>query len=174
VNVFTDRLYTRLETTSNYSATANIHKLPQHPLSLFQPAVSSPAVPWQRLLTVEILQLRALRSSLHNLPCRTPLNYQLTLPFVYILTWTTQKTQFCFCCVRVSCPWNVFTEPFPRNGSGAEHRKHCSSVVACMLRALPSNGRFLQSHRLAKDLYATIRQSSYHSALYSLATDVIN
>jgi hypothetical protein len=37
-----------------------IHKSPQHPLSLFQPAVSLPAVPWQRLQTVEIFQLHAL------------------------------------------------------------------------------------------------------------------
>jgi hypothetical protein len=29
-----------------------IHKSPQHPLSLFQSAVSSPAVPWERLLTM--------------------------------------------------------------------------------------------------------------------------
>jgi hypothetical protein len=45
VNGFIDHLYTRLGTTSNYSATANLHKSPQHPLSLFQPAVPSPAVP---------------------------------------------------------------------------------------------------------------------------------
>jgi hypothetical protein len=36
---------------------STIHKSPQHLLSLFQPAVSSPAVPWQRLSTVEMLQL---------------------------------------------------------------------------------------------------------------------
>jgi hypothetical protein len=35
-------------------------KSPQHPLSLFQPAVSSPAVPWQHLVTVEIFQLHML------------------------------------------------------------------------------------------------------------------
>jgi hypothetical protein len=34
-----------------------LYKSLQHTLSLFQPAASSPAVPWQRLLTVEILQL---------------------------------------------------------------------------------------------------------------------
>jgi hypothetical protein len=37
-----------------------LYKSPQHLPSLFQPAVSSPDVPWQRLLTVEILQLHAL------------------------------------------------------------------------------------------------------------------
>jgi hypothetical protein len=36
---------------------STLYKSPQHPLSLFQPAVSSPIVPWQQLLTVEILQL---------------------------------------------------------------------------------------------------------------------
>jgi hypothetical protein len=50
---------------------STIHKSPQHPLSVSQPAVSSPAVPWQRFLTVEILQLHALRFYLHSLPCRT-------------------------------------------------------------------------------------------------------
>jgi hypothetical protein len=33
--------------------------------------VSSPAVPWQRVLTMEILQLHAPRSSLHRLPYKT-------------------------------------------------------------------------------------------------------
>jgi hypothetical protein len=46
---------------------STIHKSPQHLLSLFQPAVSSSAIPWQRFLTVEILQLHALRSSIHRL-----------------------------------------------------------------------------------------------------------
>jgi hypothetical protein len=52
-------------TTSNYSAVTDLHTLqittaPAKPISL--PVVSSPAVPWQRLLTVENLQLHALRS----------------------------------------------------------------------------------------------------------------
>jgi hypothetical protein len=50
---------------------ATIHKSRQHSLSLFQPFVSSTVSPGQRLLTVEILQLHALRSSLHRLPYRT-------------------------------------------------------------------------------------------------------
>jgi hypothetical protein len=45
---------------------STILKLPQHVLSLFQPAVSSQAVPWQRLFTVEILQLQ--RPSLPSQP----------------------------------------------------------------------------------------------------------
>jgi hypothetical protein len=50
---------------------STIHKSPQGPLSLFKSAMSSPAVPWQWLLTVEILQLDALKSFLHRLPYRT-------------------------------------------------------------------------------------------------------
>jgi hypothetical protein len=49
--------YVRLGTKSNYSATANLHssQITTAPDKTFQPAVSSPAVPWQCLLTVEIL-----------------------------------------------------------------------------------------------------------------------
>jgi hypothetical protein len=51
-----------------------LYKSSQHPLGLFQPAVFAPVVPWRRLLKVEILQLHALRSYLHSLPCRTQLS----------------------------------------------------------------------------------------------------
>jgi hypothetical protein len=53
-----------------------LHTSLQQHLSCFQIAVSSPAVPLQRLLTVEILQLLALTSYLYSLPCRTA--YELT------------------------------------------------------------------------------------------------
>jgi hypothetical protein len=68
---------TWLGTTSNYSTTAYlpIHKSPQHPLSLSS-LLFSLAVPWQRLPTVEILQLPALRSFLHYLLYRIELPIQ--------------------------------------------------------------------------------------------------
>jgi hypothetical protein len=71
---FIASLYTRLVTTSNYSPNANLHNLqnttaPAKPF--FRPAVSPSAVPWQRLLTMEILQLPALTSFLHRRPFRT-------------------------------------------------------------------------------------------------------
>jgi hypothetical protein len=73
--IYWHHLYTQLGTTSSYRATAisTIHKSSQHPLSLFQPAVSSPAVPWQWLLTVEILQLHTLKFCLNggSLPTAT-------------------------------------------------------------------------------------------------------
>jgi hypothetical protein len=65
-------LYTRLVSTSNHSDTAILHnsQITTAKVSFFQPAVPSPVVPWQRLLTMEILQLHALKSSLHRFPYR--------------------------------------------------------------------------------------------------------
>jgi hypothetical protein len=60
---FINHLYTQSGTTSNYSAIAYLHTLQittAHAKSFFQPAVSSTAVPWQRYLKMEILQLSAL------------------------------------------------------------------------------------------------------------------
>jgi hypothetical protein len=70
--------HSELQVITALSLISTFYKSPQHPLSLFQPAVSSSAVPWQRLLTVEIFQLHTLRPSLHSLPCRT--HSQLTTP----------------------------------------------------------------------------------------------
>jgi hypothetical protein len=58
---------------------STIHKSPQHLLSLLQPAVSSPAIPWQQLLTVQILQPHALRSFLHSILYRTELSTQVKI-----------------------------------------------------------------------------------------------
>jgi hypothetical protein len=80
---------------------STIHKSPQHPLSLFQSAVSSPAVPWQRLLRVEILQLHTLNSSLQ----RHPYIVDLIAPVVFQLLGmdhaeTPPFQQYLHCCVR--------------------------------------------------------------------------
>jgi hypothetical protein len=59
VTRFIDHLYTRLGSKSNHSAMLlifTVHKTPQHPPGLFQPAMSSPTIPWQQLLTAEIHQ----------------------------------------------------------------------------------------------------------------------
>jgi hypothetical protein len=60
-----------LQATTAPQLISTIQKLPQYPLSLSQPAMSSQVVPRQRLLTVEILQLHAPKSSLHRLPYGT-------------------------------------------------------------------------------------------------------
>jgi hypothetical protein len=56
--------------TSNYSATANLHN---SQITTAPSLLPSPAIPWQWLLTVEILQLHLLRFHLQCLLCRTAL-----------------------------------------------------------------------------------------------------
>jgi hypothetical protein len=81
---------------------STIHKSPQHPLSfLFHPTVSSQAVPWQRLLTVEIFQLHALRSFLHRLPQRTG----LVAPIIFVITpryGPSRKLRSSVACISVA------------------------------------------------------------------------
>jgi hypothetical protein len=60
-----------LKTITALSLISTIHKSSQQPLSLFQSAVSSLAVPLQWLLRVEIHQFHVLRFYLHSLPYRT-------------------------------------------------------------------------------------------------------
>jgi hypothetical protein len=68
-----DPLYTPFGTTGNCNAVANFHssQITEAPSKPFQSAVPSPAVPQQRLLSVEILQLPSLRFFLHRLSYRT-------------------------------------------------------------------------------------------------------
>jgi hypothetical protein len=123
VTRFTDHLYIRLVSTSNYSATANPNnsQIITTP-AVLQPAVSSPAVAWQRLLTMEILH--SLKSSFHRLPYRTT-DFQLTLSLVTFLHGPRINTPFPLlqpnCCIiknLLPSSGTVFTEPWPRNGSG--------------------------------------------------------
>jgi hypothetical protein len=72
LNTFTHHLELQVITVSLLMST--LHKSPQHPLKLCQPAVSSPAISWQWLLTADILQFQMLRISLHSLLCRTRLS----------------------------------------------------------------------------------------------------
>jgi hypothetical protein len=89
---------------------STLHKSPQHRLSIFQPTVSSSTVPWQRLITVEILQLHALRFYLHSLLCRTQLLTKWVAPIVF--------------------------KVIPRHGP---HRKHVRFHCLVQLLQLPSN-----------------------------------
>jgi hypothetical protein len=89
----------------------------------FRNLVSSSAVPWQRLLTVEIHQLPALRFYLHSLPCRSQISTDnWVAPLVFNITTlhgTSRKRRFqqkLYCCVPIRSRGNVFTDPLPRNG----------------------------------------------------------
>jgi hypothetical protein len=107
---------------------STFYKSQQHPLSLFQPAVSSQTVPCHRLLTVEILQLHALKSSLSggslptaSFPHRLPYRTDLVAPLVFLITpfhGPSRKhrfQQYLYCCMCMRCCGKVFIEPLPRN-----------------------------------------------------------
>jgi hypothetical protein len=70
----------------------------------------------------------------------------------FITTWHRPNRKHSFQQWRYCCR-RVFTDPLLRNGL---HNIIVLLLCACMLRELPSNGRCLQSHRLAADLYAII------------------
>jgi hypothetical protein len=85
-----------------------IYKSTQHPLSLYQHAVSTPVVPWQRLLTVDILQLHALTPLLvgHRLATELMLRRasrdSTRIPPTYTRTALPQFNQARLYCISVS------------------------------------------------------------------------
>jgi hypothetical protein len=93
-----------------------IYKSPQHQLRFFEPAVLSVAVPWQRFLTLEIIQLYAVISSLNcgslpsdSFPHSLPYRSDSVAPNVFLTTplqGTSRKhrfQQFPCCCMRIRC-----------------------------------------------------------------------
>jgi hypothetical protein len=116
-----------LQAITTLSLIYTLYKSPQHPLRLFQPAVSSPAAPWQRLLTVEFLQLQVFRIYLHSLPCRTQMNWlgqsqSQSQSYVTIdgqsanLSWNNApiwglRPEFCYCqAVAGLLMWGAFSD----------------------------------------------------------------
>jgi hypothetical protein len=73
---FIDHWYTRHVSTITWKSLT-----PQHMLGIFQPAMSSPAIPWQRFLTMEILRLYTLKCSLHRTELSTDLALTLSLAY---------------------------------------------------------------------------------------------
>jgi hypothetical protein len=148
-------------TASNYSATADLQnsQIITAPAKLFfQPAVSSQAVPWQRLLTVEILELHAPRSYLHSFPCRPQLNSTQHCPLLITARHGPHRKHHSFIfafvsfvagtCLPSSCPETV--------AARTTENIVPLSLRACMFRAIHSNCRRLQSVRLATGLRAKI------------------
>jgi hypothetical protein len=113
-------LYTRPGTTSNHSATANLHN---------SQMTTAPAKPFTACCVFTKRSLAtasnsgdssasALKSSLHSLPYKI----DLVDPFMFLLTplhGPSRKHSFqeyLYCCMRICWHDNVFTEPLPRNG----------------------------------------------------------
>jgi hypothetical protein len=112
----------------NFNATDNLHnsQITKAPDKIFHPAVSSPAVPWQRLLAMENLQFHVLKSSLNGDSLQTTSLPQIPAiaPIVFSITAlhrpskknnTVSNSTFIVTCV-IRCRGNVFTEMLPRNG----------------------------------------------------------
>jgi hypothetical protein len=78
---FIDHLYTRLGTTSSDSATVNPHnsQITIAPVKRFPACSIFTSRSLATAITVEILQVYALRSSLHRLPYRTDFKVKVTL-----------------------------------------------------------------------------------------------
>jgi hypothetical protein len=124
---FTDHLYTRFGTTNSYSAIANIQTLQiARAHSKFLPACCV----FTSLCLVTSSNsgdssASALRSSLNgcSLPTKlfssqTPVQNWLGYPsfLLYNSSARPAQTTSFFCCMRIRCRGNVFTEPFPNSG----------------------------------------------------------
>jgi hypothetical protein len=122
VNGFIDHLYTRLGTTSNYSATSYLHN---------SQITTAPAKPFPACCVIISRSLATASNSGDSsasraqvLSSQPPLqnwtNDWLSSLAYNISARTTYKTprfqQQLYFCVRIRCRGNVFTEPLPRNG----------------------------------------------------------
>jgi hypothetical protein len=109
MNLLTTYTYdSELQELTTLSLIYTLYKSLQRLPSLLQPAVSSPAIPWQQLLSVEILQLHMLRFYLHSLSCRTLLNSLSKSKAKLLCTWQFTTNQF----VLVSGPLSLMTRVF--------------------------------------------------------------
>jgi hypothetical protein len=105
-------------TTNNYKTIA-ISTLYKITLSIFQPAVSSLIVAWQRLLTM-VTPLLPYSSPLWT---AAPSQLPSLASVVFLITplhGPSRKhrfQQYLYCCILIRCLGTVFTKPLPRNGS---------------------------------------------------------
>jgi hypothetical protein len=140
--------------TSNYSSVANLY-----PLQITRThAKTSQSAFASRFLITDLNNVDSSASTPTSLLSGEYPTTKFIAPPVVIITsrHEPRRKPFFYCCDRVRCHGNVFPVPFPTKGCGSDHRKHCSSIVACKLRTSPSNGRCLQSYCLATGLWATM------------------
>jgi hypothetical protein len=150
---FIDLLYTQLGTTSNFSAIANLDTLQiitardksfpvccgsfSHSLVPASDSGDSPA--------------NAFKSSFHRLSYRT----DLVAPIVFLITpWHGPSTKrrfqhYLYCCMRIRCRGNVFTEPFPSSG--------------CLFLLIKTR---LPSNQWCRGLKSSKRELAYRSSGY--------
>jgi hypothetical protein len=154
VNGFVYHLYTRLGTTTSYRANANLHN------SQITTAHTKPfpacCVVTSRSLATAYNSADSSASRAQILSAELPLKQLCLLlitsrhgphrkhhsPLVALMS-VAAGTCLPNRCSETAAAWTTESTVF-------------SLFLACMLWALPSNGRCLQSHRLATGLYATI------------------
>jgi hypothetical protein len=113
-----------LQVITAISLISTLYKSPQHPTSLFQPAVFSPAFLWQRFLAMDILQLHALTVSCAEL------SFQLT---------TDNSTNW--------VPgWRPFHTNFPVFSSQADFQLTTNWVAPVIFRITSRHGPHRKHH----------------------------
>jgi hypothetical protein len=134
---------------------STIHEPPQRPLSFFQLAVCSPAVSWQRRLTVVILQLHALRFYLHSLPCTT----QLIAPTTLAIT-SRHGPHRKHCSSNVACVFVAVGTCLPS----------CCQETGCVTpfvkNPVPRQRPSFHDRYTATGLHATLRKYIYWISIY--------
>jgi hypothetical protein len=167
--IHTTRKYKQLQ---RHSWSPHFYKSPLHPLSLFQLDVFSPAIPWQRLLTVVILQLLALRSFLRRLSFRTASQLFPQLNWILVCSETLLQSST-----------KLSTQLSNLNSLLLQHRtnrienmvSNNISIVARVLvftEPLPSNGRFLWFHYSGFQASCHSNNKRIHPAGWSNSNEV--
>jgi hypothetical protein len=146
--------HSELQVITALSLISTLYKSSQHPLSLF-PAVSSSGLPWQRLLTVEILQLHALRFYLHMLSAElNSLSNDLVVPVVgtdYIENTVSNRScivvEACSLCryIATAVVSLFVSRSLPSSGSICHNIKE-----GCRLEVLGKGGRIILKWTLRK------------------------
>jgi hypothetical protein len=133
--------YIHLGTTSNYSAIANYH-------TLQITNAHAKSFPARSVFTSSCLVTAS--NNGYSFASGLPSNCLLTAPFLHSLPYRTdifalifflitprhgprrihRLQQYLYCCMRIRCCGNLFTEPLPRNDSG----------ILAYSRSLHSNG----------------------------------
>jgi hypothetical protein len=118
--------HTRFATTSSYRTTADLHKSPQYPLSLFQPTVFT-----SRSLVTASNSGHSSASALKSfLDGGSPLT-DLFAPLVFLITPRHDRAEIFRSRMHIRCAGKVFTKPFSSSGR----------LVLLTMNLLPSNGR---------------------------------
>jgi hypothetical protein len=121
----------KLQAITAPSLISTIHKSSQHPLSIFQPAMSSPAVPRYRLVKSGDSSASRAQASLHRLPYRTdsvaPIVFKITprhgprrnTRFQHTLVRRFVAVGMCLpsCCLEMSLVYSPTSRSLHSNGS---------------------------------------------------------